>query len=190
MRVWISARSPFFARCVSTILIGPWRAGNPSEVGRLAELLAEVGRGRRLVVAMEPTGTYGDMPCGKRWSGIGVAVHRGVRRMPDYAEVRLTACPRSMTARMRRWWPSWRPRPVLAVAVAATDRSGSRSYHVQWLDGQRRQMMVWCGRGSVIEPSLAGSDVGGDVVVGDFAAVAWRRMAVPAVWRRQRMVWP
>src|SRR5450631_1875277 len=38
----------------------PWRVRNPQEVVRLAELLSEVGRGRQLIAAMEPTGTYGD----------------------------------------------------------------------------------------------------------------------------------
>ena len=38
----------------------PWLVRNPIEVGTLAALLREVGRGRTLVAAMEPTGTYGD----------------------------------------------------------------------------------------------------------------------------------
>ena len=33
----------------------PWRVQNPSDATRLAELLKEVGRGRSLMVAMEPT---------------------------------------------------------------------------------------------------------------------------------------
>ena len=43
----------------------PWRVRNPSAVAQLAELLSEVARGRRLIVALEPTGTYGDAL--RRW---------------------------------------------------------------------------------------------------------------------------
>src|ERR1700676_3529118 len=38
----------------------PWRIRNPLEIGTLVELLSAVGHGRGLIVAMEPTGTYGD----------------------------------------------------------------------------------------------------------------------------------
>jgi transposase len=125
----------------------PWRAGNPSEVGRLAELLAEVGRGRRLVVAMEPTGTYGDA-LRQALERHGVAVHRvSPKNASDYAEVfdgvpsqhdgKDAAVVAELAAQGRCWpWPL--PRP--------TEADQEVSYHVQWLDGQRRQMMVWCGR--------------------------------------------
>ncbi len=77
MRVWISSKESIFCTLRWSVddFDRPWRAGNPSEVGRLAELLAEVGRGRRLVVAMESTGTYGDaLRQALGWHG--VAVHR------------------------------------------------------------------------------------------------------------------
>ncbi len=38
----------------------PWKVRNPDEVVRLAALLAGVGVGRTMTVAMEPTGTSGD----------------------------------------------------------------------------------------------------------------------------------
>ena len=38
----------------------PWRVQNPGEVRLLAERLAWLKEGRSLLVAMEPTGTYGD----------------------------------------------------------------------------------------------------------------------------------
>src|SRR5947209_6008763 len=38
----------------------PWRCRNPADRALLAQLLQRVGQGRRLVVALEPTGTYGD----------------------------------------------------------------------------------------------------------------------------------
>src|SRR5438094_10620954 len=38
----------------------PWRVANPREIPELVKLLSELGKGRRLVVALEPSGTYGD----------------------------------------------------------------------------------------------------------------------------------
>lgn len=65
----------------------PWRTRHPSEVGRLAELLAEVGRGRRLLVALEPTGTYGDA-LRQALQRAGVTVQRvSPKQAADYAEV-------------------------------------------------------------------------------------------------------
>lgn len=125
----------------------PWRARNPSEVGRLAELLREVGCGRRLVVAMEPTGTYGDA-LRQALERQGVTVHRvSPKNAADYAEVfdgvpsqhdgKDAAVVAELAAQGRCWsWPL--PQPTEAEQEVA--------YHVHWLDGQRRQMMVWCGR--------------------------------------------
>ncbi len=159
----------------------PWRAGNPSEVGRLAELLAEVGRGRRLVVAMEPTGTYGDA-LRQALAVVKVPAYRVSPKMAsDFAEV-FDGVPSqhdgkdagvvAELAAQGRCWP-WPLRP--------TEADQEVSYHVQWLDGQRRRddgVVRACG--SVLEPSLAGSDVGGAVGVGDFAALPGD------VWRSRR----
>jgi transposase len=38
----------------------PWRIDNPNGLGVLVERLAQLGSGRLLTIAMEPTGTYGD----------------------------------------------------------------------------------------------------------------------------------
>ena len=38
----------------------PWRCRNPADLALLAQHLQRGGLGRRLVVALEPTGTYGD----------------------------------------------------------------------------------------------------------------------------------
>src|SRR5437588_2336655 len=38
----------------------PWRVGNPTELGEFLDVLQELRQGRELVVAMEPSGTYGD----------------------------------------------------------------------------------------------------------------------------------
>jgi len=38
----------------------PWKVKNPEELSQLVALLERLARGRRLVVALEPSGTYGD----------------------------------------------------------------------------------------------------------------------------------
>src|SRR5438876_630479 len=53
----------------------PWRVRNPFDVARLVELLSEVEHGRRMIVAMEPTGTYGD-PLRQALEQAGMQVHR------------------------------------------------------------------------------------------------------------------
>jgi len=125
----------------------PWKASNPSEVVRLAELLCEVGRGRELVVAMEPTGTYGDA-LRQALERKGVSVHRvSPKNASDYAEVfdgvpsqhdgKDAAVVADLAAQGRCWaWPLPKPSEV----------EQELAYHVDWMDAQRRQMMVWCGR--------------------------------------------
>lgn len=125
----------------------PWRVCNPFAVVRLAELLREVGRGRQLIVAMEPTGTYGDA-ARQALERVGVVVHRVSPKMAsDYAEVfdgvpsqhdgKDAAVVAELAAQGKSWpWPL--PRPSAAEQELA--------YQVDWLDGQRRQMMQWCGR--------------------------------------------
>jgi hypothetical protein len=38
----------------------PWRVASPEQVPELIVLLRRLGQGRRLTVALEPSGTYGD----------------------------------------------------------------------------------------------------------------------------------
>src|ERR1700689_2829940 len=38
----------------------PWRGENPNEIGALVALLQQLRANRQLVVALEPSGTYGD----------------------------------------------------------------------------------------------------------------------------------
>jgi transposase len=125
----------------------PWRVRNPLEVGRLAELLAEVGRGRQLTVAMEPTGTYGDA-LRQALQRAGLEVHRvSPKSASDYAEIfdgvpsqhdgKDAAVIAELAALGRSWeWP----------LRTASEAEQELAYQVEWLDGQRRQMMLWCGR--------------------------------------------
>src|SRR5262245_56077976 len=64
----------------------PWRCRNPADLALLAQRLQTVGRGRRLVVAREPTGTYGDA-LRPALQQAGLAVHRvSPKAAADYAE--------------------------------------------------------------------------------------------------------
>jgi transposase len=125
----------------------PWRVRNPSDVTRLAELLSAVGQGRRLIVALEPTGTYGD-PLRQALAQGGLQVQRvSPKNASDYAEVfdgvpsqhdGKDAAVIAELAALGRSWPWPLPTPTAAEQELA--------YQVDWMDGQRRQMMLWCGR--------------------------------------------
>jgi transposase len=65
----------------------PWRCRNPADLARLAQLLQQLSKGRRLVVALESTGTYGDA---LRYAlgQAGLTVHRvSPKAAADYAEI-------------------------------------------------------------------------------------------------------
>jgi len=125
----------------------PWRVRNPFDVARFAELLRAVGHGRRLIVALEPTGTYGDA-LRQALQRAGLAVHRvSPKNASDYAEVfdgvpsqhdgKDAAVIAELAAQGRSWpWPMRAP----------TEVEQELAYQVDWLDGQRRQMMLWSGR--------------------------------------------
>lgn len=65
----------------------PWRVVNPLEIATFIGLLKELGRGRELVVALEPSGTYGDA-MRQALHDAGIAVQRiSPKAAHDYAEV-------------------------------------------------------------------------------------------------------
>jgi transposase len=125
----------------------PWRVRNPVDLARLAELLSEVGRGRRLIAALEPTGTYGDA-LRQALERASVTVHRvSPKNASDYAEIfdgvpsqhdgKDAAVIADLAAQGKSWaWPL--PKP--------TEAEQEMAYQVDWMDGHRRQMMQWCGR--------------------------------------------
>jgi transposase len=125
----------------------PWRANNPKDVGQLAQLLSEVGQGRTLIAALEPTGTYGDA-LRQALERKSITVHRvSPKNASDYAEVfdgvpsqhdgKDAAVVAELSAQGKSW--PWRlPTP--------TEAEQELAYQVDWMDGQRRQMMQWCGR--------------------------------------------
>jgi transposase len=67
--------------------VGPWHAKNITEIRTVVEFLASVAHRRKLIVAMEPTGTYGD-PLRYALTQAGLDVHRVQGKAAhDYAEI-------------------------------------------------------------------------------------------------------
>jgi hypothetical protein len=125
----------------------PWRVRNPFDLGRCAELLSIVGQGRRLIVALEPTGTYGDA-LREALALAKLDVHRvSPKSASDYAEMfdgvpsqhdGKDAAVVAELAALGRSWPWPLPTP--------SEMEQELAYQVEWMDGQRRQQMLWCGR--------------------------------------------
>jgi transposase len=65
----------------------PWRVGNPTEIPEMVRRMVLLSRGRRLMVALEPSGTYGDA-LRQALHDAGIAVQRvSPKAAHDYAEV-------------------------------------------------------------------------------------------------------
>lgn len=65
----------------------PWRVANPLEIPVLVRQLGQLGQGRQLRVALEPSGTYGDA-LRQALHDAGIAVQRiSPKAAHDYAEV-------------------------------------------------------------------------------------------------------
>lgn len=124
----------------------PWRAANPAQARDLAGLLARLAAGRRLVVALEPTGTYGD-PLRQALADAGLAVHRvSPKAAHDYAEA-FDGVPSqhdgkdaAVVAELAAAGKA-APWPLLRGADG-----GEMAYWVDRLDQQRRLLGVWYGR--------------------------------------------
>ena len=131
----------------------PWKIANPRDIATFVAHLQHLSRGRQLIVALEPSGTYGDALRQACHDG-GICVHRVSPKIAhDYAEVfdgvpsqhdgkdaaaiaELARCGKSTP------WP-W---------TVASPRQQHIEYEVDRLDAQRRLAQMWCGR---IEGRLA-----------------------------------
>jgi transposase len=125
----------------------PWRCRNPADLACLAQALQHVGQGRRLVVALEPTGTYGDA-LRQALQRAGLSAHRvSPKAAADYAETfdgvpsqhdgKDAAVVAELAAQGRSW-----PWPLDLLSEAEQELA----YQVDWLEGQRRQAQLWYGR--------------------------------------------
>lgn len=124
----------------------PWIVDNPSQIGDFVEQLKRIHEGRSMVVALEPTGTYGD-PLRQSMADAGLTVHRvSPKASHDYAEIfdgvpsqhdgkdaaivaELSALGKSTV------WP-----------FVISDWYQELRYWVDWLDAQRRLLTIWYGR--------------------------------------------
>jgi transposase len=125
----------------------PWRVKNPSELGLLRELLQQLRGETDLVVALEPTGCYGD-PFRQALSDAGISTHRVSPKLShDYAEIfdgvpsqhdgkdAAIVAELSAIGKSRIWEFS---------APSELDRE--MAYWVDWYDVQRRNLKTWYGR--------------------------------------------
>ena len=125
----------------------PWPCRNPADLAGLVQALQRVAQGRQLVVALEPTGTYGDA-LRQALQQAGLRVHRvSPKAAADYAEIfdgvpsqhdgKDAAVVAERAAQGRCWpWPLRLPGEV----------EQELAYQVEWLEGQRRQTQLWYGR--------------------------------------------
>jgi len=126
----------------------PWIVNNPAQVRLLVDHLKQLAVGRRrLIVAMEPSGTYGDVlrqACGDAQ----IVVHRvSPKATHDYAEV-FDGVPSqhdgkdaAVVAELARLGKST-PWPLHSVP----ESHQQIEYWVDRMDAQRRLLQMWCGR--------------------------------------------
>jgi transposase len=125
----------------------PWLVENPGEIGLLVDQLCAIAHQRPLRLAMEPTGTYGDV-LRQALSDAGLPLDRvGAKAAHDYAEIfdgvpsqhdgkdaavvaELAAIGKSSP------WPYEEP----------SSREREMAYWVDWMDAQQRQYVMWLGR--------------------------------------------
>jgi transposase len=125
----------------------PWRVQNPNEIGALVALLEQLRAGRKLVVALEPSGTYGDA-LRQALADRGFAVERvGTKAAHDYAEV-FDGVPSQHDGKDA----------AVVAELAALGKSSpwvyqpadawqqELAYQVAWLVGQRQVLALWQGR--------------------------------------------
>jgi transposase len=125
----------------------PWCVRNPEQIGELLGLLVRLGQGRRLRLALEPSGTYGD-PLRQACHDAGLSVWRvSPKAAHDYAEIfdgtpsahdgKDAAVVAELAALGKATaWP-YKVRPLWEQELA---------YWVDWLEAQRQLLVLWAGR--------------------------------------------
>jgi transposase len=125
----------------------PWKAKQPRELRELVGLMGQLSRQRPLIVALEPTGTYGDA-LRQALCDAGLAVHRvSGKAASDYAEV-FDGVPSAhdgkdaaVVAELAAIGKS-RPWPTRD----ASSWEGEVEGQVQWMDTQQAILQLWQGR--------------------------------------------
>ena len=161
----------------------PWLVKNPDEIRQFVGLLVDIKRDWELTVAMEPTGTYGDV-LRQALSDAGFRTERVSPKVAhDYAEV-FDGVPSQFDGKDA----------AVVAELAALGKSQEwkyetpsvadqeMAYWVDWMDAQRRQAAMWLGRlEALLRATLAGSHTMAEAVVADFVANP------PALRRSQRI---
>lgn len=125
----------------------PWRVHNPGQIPELIRLLLPLGQGRRLQLALEPSGTYGDA----LRHGCHDAKLQVCRVSPkaahDYAEI-FDGVPSqhdgkdaAVVAELAALGKA-KPWPYEATPLWEQELA----YWVDWLEAQRQLLVVWSGR--------------------------------------------
>lgn len=123
----------------------PWKVRQTAELPLLVDRLDELSRRHSLLVAMEPTGTYGD-PLRQTLGDAGLMVHQvSAKSAKDYAEI-IDGVPSqhdgkdaAVVAELASIGKS-RPWPLEAEVYMAL------RHDVQWLDSQQDILQLWLGR--------------------------------------------
>jgi transposase len=125
----------------------PWRADNPMEIPSLVSLIKRMSVGRKLVVAMESSGTYGDS-LRQALADSKIKVERvGNKASHDYAEVfdgvpsqhdgKDAAVVAELAALGKSTPWDYRPSDAWEEELA---------YWVEWMVAQRQALTIWQGR--------------------------------------------
>jgi len=131
----------------------PWKVRNPLGIPQVIEVLRRLASGRKLILAMEPSGTYGDA-FRQALGDAGLTVHRvHPKAAHDYAEV-FDGVPSqhdgkdaALVAELARMGKS------AAWTVGPADETQQQiEYWVGRMDIHRRMLQTWTGR---LEASLA-----------------------------------
>ncbi|MBI3467392.1 MAG: transposase [Planctomycetes bacterium] len=125
----------------------PWRLENPQEVTTWGAALARLAMGRELIVALEPSGTYGDA-LRQALGDAGITPYRvSPKAVHDYAEV-FDGVPSQHDGKDA----------AVVAELAALGKSSPWPYEppsendqqlalwVDWLEAHRREFVMWCGR--------------------------------------------
>jgi transposase len=125
----------------------PWRVRNPEQIPALVGLLVRLAEGRRLGLALEPSGTYGDA-LRQALQDAALAVQRvSPKAAHDYAEI-FDGVPSQHDGK---------DAAVVAELAALGKASVWRyeqkpgweqelDYWVDWLEAQRQLLVLWTGR--------------------------------------------
>jgi transposase len=125
----------------------PWKIDNPGEILAFVELLKRLGQGRKRLVAMESSGTYGDA-LRQALADAGIELQRvSGKAAHDYAEV-FDGVPSqhdgkdaAVVAELAAMGKS-----VEWKYGAASDWDQELAYWVDWMISQRQILGLWQGR--------------------------------------------